>query len=153
MGALLFFSYSTDSHNVPSFSSFKSTFSTHLPRYPRKPNAKCCLVSLPRHRHCFLGELTCILSYFRFVHSGPDSVSIQVSACFPASWDAYFERLVRVCNSIISFSIFGISFLRDWNEQNASKKDSDTSAATSGARDKRYVILEHRLWLHHSYFS
>jgi hypothetical protein len=41
----------------------------------------------------------------------------------------------------ISFSIFGISSLRDWNEQNASKKDSDTSAATSGARDKRCVLL------------
>jgi len=39
------------------------------------------------------------------------------------------------------FSAFGISFLRDWNEHNASKKDSDTSAAASGARDKRYVIL------------
>jgi hypothetical protein len=41
----------------------------------------------------------------------------------------------------ISISIFGISPLRDWNEQNASKKDSDASAATSGARDKRYVLL------------
>ena len=40
----------------------------------------------------------------------------------------------------ISFSISGISSLRDWNEQNASKKDSDTSAATSGARDKRCVL-------------
>lgn len=29
--------------------------------------------------------------------------------------------------------------LREWNEQNASKKDSDSSAATSGARDKRCV--------------
>jgi hypothetical protein len=35
-----------------------------------------------------------------------------------------------------------ISSLRDWNEQNASKKDSDSSAATSGARDKRCVLLE-----------
>lgn len=41
----------------------------------------------------------------------------------------------------ISFSIFGISSPRDWNEQNASKKDSDASAATSGARDKRCVLL------------
>jgi hypothetical protein len=41
----------------------------------------------------------------------------------------------------ISFSVFGISSPRDWNEQNASKKDSDTSAATSGARDKRCGLL------------
>ena len=32
--------------------------------------------------------------------------------------------------------------LREWNEQNASKKDSDSSAATSGARDKRCVPHE-----------
>lgn len=31
---------------------------------------------------------------------------------------------------------------REWNEQNASKKDSDSSAATSGARDKRCVPHE-----------
>ena len=30
----------------------------------------------------------------------------------------------------------------EWNEQNASKKDSDSSAATSGARDKRCVPHE-----------
>jgi hypothetical protein len=41
----------------------------------------------------------------------------------------------------IPFSVSDISFLRDWNEHNASKKDSDTSAAASGARDKRYVLL------------
>jgi hypothetical protein len=32
--------------------------------------------------------------------------------------------------------------LREWNEQNASKKDSDSSATTSGARDKRCVPHE-----------
>jgi hypothetical protein len=32
--------------------------------------------------------------------------------------------------------------LSEWNEQNASKKDSDSSAATSGARDKRCVPHE-----------
>ena len=41
----------------------------------------------------------------------------------------------------IHLSVLSISFFRDWNEQNASKKDSDTSAAASGARDKRYVLL------------
>jgi hypothetical protein len=34
---------------------------------------------------------------------------------------------------------------REWNEQNASKKDSDSSAATSGARDKRCVSHEVQL--------
>lgn len=41
----------------------------------------------------------------------------------------------------IPFSVFDISFFRDWNEHNASKKDTDTSAAASGARDKRYVLF------------
>jgi len=42
----------------------------------------------------------------------------------------------------IPFLSFTYIIVREWNEQNVSKKDSDSSAATSGARDKRCVPYE-----------
>jgi hypothetical protein len=45
----------------------------------------------------------------------------------------------------ISYMLFlspTYSVPREWNEQNASKKDPDSSAATSGTRDKRCVLHE-----------
>ena len=108
VGALLFFSQSqqhqqcTNSHNVHSSSSFKFKFSTHPSRRPCNTNAKRCLVSLCRTRHC-LGQLTRICLSFRVIHSGSDTLFIQVSARFPPSWNASFERLVRVGDSIYSF--------------------------------------------------
>ena len=38
-----------------------------------------------------------------------------------------------------------MAYVRDWNEQNISKKDSDASTAASGARDKRCAQFEPRL--------
>jgi hypothetical protein len=122
-------------------SSTKFDFS-HLLRRPSNSNAKCYLVSLSRHGHRILGRFASTLSSFHVVHSRPDSVSIQVSSRFPASRDASFKRLVWVCNSIYTLLAPTYIILREWNEQNASKKDSDSSAATSGARDKRCVIHE-----------
>lgn len=108
VGALLFFSQfqhqqCTNSHNVTSSSSFKFKFSTLPSRRPCNTNAKRCLVSLCRTRHCLLGQLTRICLSFRVVHSGSDTLFIQVSARFPPSRNASFERLVRVGNSIYSF--------------------------------------------------
>jgi len=90
-------------HNVHSPS--KSNFSP-LPRRPSNSDAKCYLVSLSRHRHRILGRLASTPSSFRLVHSRTDSVSMQVSSCFPAQRDASFERLVWVCNSIYTLLVF-----------------------------------------------